>query len=243
VARSVSTGRLLLAFVGAIALAGCTTTQHEAQRERLDSARLRAALESTRVTVANAVVAPTSISEVSATGKTAFVVSVRNRGRKAVSDLPISIGYTTAGGESVYLNSAATLNYFQSHLPAIRAGGELTWVYTADRTLPAAAHVFARVGLKPSAPALLTETNVSIKVRYRYVASTGSLSVHLDNPTSVPQYQLQLYAYAKRGPRYVGAANTTIMNLGAGSERSVRLSLVGDSSDQLHVQAIPTILQ
>jgi hypothetical protein len=74
-------------------------------------------------------------------------------------------------------------------------------------------------------------------------ATDTSLTVHLDNTTSVPQYQLQLYAYAKRGRRYVGAANTTIMNLGAGSERSVRLGLVGDSSDQLHVQAIPTILQ
>jgi hypothetical protein len=234
---------LALALVGAMALAGCTTTQHEAQRERLDSARQRAALKSTRVTVANTVVTPTSISEVSAAGRTAFVVTVRNRGHKAVTDLPISIGYTTAAGKRVYLNSAATLNYFQAHLPAIRAGGELTWVDTADRTLPAAARPFARVGLKPAAPALLTETNVRIKVSYRYSASTGSLTVHLDNPTSVPQYQLQLYAYAKRGPQYVGAANTTIMNLGAGSERSVRLGLVGESGSQLHVQAIPTILQ
>lgn len=234
---------IALALAVAIALAGCTTTQHEAQRERLDSARQRAALESTRVTVANTVVAPASIAAVRTAGKTAFVVTIRNRGRRAVSDLPISIGYTTAGGESVYLNSAATLNYFQAHLPAIRAGGELTWVYTADRTLPAAVHAFARVGLKRSAPALLTETNVSIKVSYRYTASTGSLTVHLDNPTSVPQYQLQLYAYAKRGSQYVGAANATIMNLGAGSERSVRLGLVGESGGQLHVQAIPTILQ
>jgi hypothetical protein len=233
---------LAVALVGAMALAGCTTTQHEAQRERLDSARQRAALESTRVTVANTVVTPTSISEVRAAGRTAFVVTVRNRGHKAVTDLPISIGYTTAAGKSVYLNSAATLNYFQAHLPAIRAGGELTWVDTTARKLPPAVRPFARVGLKPAAPALLTET-VNIKVSYRYTASTRSLTVHLDNPTSVPQYQLQLYAYAKRGSQYVGAANTTIMNLGAGSERSVRLGLVGESGSQLHVQAIPTILQ
>jgi hypothetical protein len=245
VAHSGSGGarRMALALAGAIALAGCTSTQHEAQRERLDSARQRAALESTRVTVANTVVTPTAISEVRASGKTAFIVTIRNAGKKAVTDLPISIGYTTAGGESVYLNSAATLDYFQAHLPAIKAGGELTWIYTADRALPAAARAFARIGLKRSAPALLTETNVSIKVRYRYVASTGSLTVHLDNPTSVPQYQLQLYAYAKRGAQYVGAANTTITTLGAGSTRSVHLGLVGNTSNELHVQAIPTILQ
>jgi hypothetical protein len=229
--------------VGALALAGCTTTQHEAQRERLDSARQRAALESTRVTVANTVVTATAISEVRSAGRTAFVVTLRNAGAKPVTDLPISIGYTTAAGASVYMNSAANLNYFEAHLPEIRAGGELTWVFTANRALPAAARVFARVGRRRAAPALLTETNVSIRVSYHYTASTGSLRVHLDNPTSVPQYQLQLYAYAKRGAQYVGAANRTVVILGAGSARSVNLGLVGESSDELHVQAVPTILQ
>lgn len=241
--RSASARHITAALLGAVALAGCTTTQHEAQRERLDSARQRAALESTRVTVANSVVSPTSISEVSASGKTAFIVTIRNRGSKAVSDLPISVGYTTARGASVYLNASDELNYFQAHLPVIRAGGELTWIDTADRTLPNGARPFARVGLKRSAPALLTETNVSIKVRYHYTAGTNSLTVHLDNPTSVPQYQLQLYAYAKRGSEYVGAANTTVMNLGAGTEQNVRLDLVGRAGNELHVQAIPTILQ
>jgi hypothetical protein len=229
--------------LGAIALAGCTTTQHAAQRERLDSARQRAALEPTRVTNSNSVVTPIAISDVHAAHQTAFVVTVRNSGDKAVTDLPISIGYTTAAGTSIYLNAAANINYFQAHLPAIRAGGELTWVYTANRALPAGARAFARVGRKRAAPALLTETNVGIGVSYRYNATTGALTVHLDNHTSVPQYQLQLYAYAKRGAQYVGAANRTITTLGAGSERSVHLGLVGESSSELHVQAVPTILQ
>jgi uncharacterized membrane protein len=232
-----------VALAGAITLAGCTTTQHEAQREQLDSARQRAALESTRVVVASTVVTPTSISEVTAPGKTALVVTVRNSGRKAVTDLPISVGYTAPGGGSVYLNSVAGLNYFQAHLPAIRAGGSLTWVYTADRTIPAAARPFARIGSKRSAPALLTEPDVTIKVRYRYSAGLRALTVHLSNPTSVPQYQLQIYAYAKSGGQYVAAANATVLNLGAGSSESVRLGLVGAAPRQLHVQAIPTILQ
>lgn len=242
-ARSASARRVALAVFGAVALAGCTTTQHAAQRERLDAARQRAALEPTRVVAANTVVTATAISEVRAAHRTAFVVTIHNAGKTAVTDLPISVGYTTPGGVSVYLNAAASLTYFEAHLPAIRAGGELTWVYTVNRRLPEAARAFARVGRKPAAPALLTETNVSIKVRYHYSSSTGSLSVQLDNPTSVPQYQLQLYAYARRGAQYVGAANRTIMTLGAGSKRSINLGLVGASSDELHVQVVPTILQ
>ncbi len=42
-----------------------------------------------------------------------------------------------AAGATVFLNSAANLNYFQAHLPAIRSGRSLTWVYTTDRTVPA----------------------------------------------------------------------------------------------------------
>jgi hypothetical protein len=232
-----------VAVAGAAALAGCTTTQHAAQRERLDSARMRAALESTRVTVANTVVAPVSIAEVKADGRTAFVVTVRNSGVRAVTDLPISIGYTTPDGTSDYLNAAANLDYFQAHLPAIRAGGTLTWIYTADRVLPAHARPFAKVGLRRSAPALLTETNVNIESSYRYNEAQRSLKVHLNNPTSVPQYQLQVYAYATRGGHYVGAANATVMNLGAGNRRSVRLGFVGGPGTRLHVQAVPTILQ
>ncbi len=240
-ARSVRTG--LVALAGAAALAGCTTTQHAAQRERLDSARNRAALESTRVAVANTVVTPTSIAEVRAGGKTAFIVTVRNRSRRAVTDLPISVGYSRPNGTMTYLNSAADLDYFQAHLPAIRSGRTLTWVYTAGRVLPAEARPFARVGLRRSAPAQLTETNVSIGLSYRYNESQRSLKVHLNNQTSVPQYQLQVYVYAKRDGRYVGAANATVMDLGAGTRETFHLGLVGGAGNQLHVQAVPTILQ
>jgi hypothetical protein len=232
-----------MATAGAIALAGCTTTQHEAQRERLDSARVRAALQSTRVMADNRLVTPGSIREVSGEGRTAFVVTVRNAGSRAETDLPISVGYTTPAGATVYLNSGANLDYFQAHLPAIRAGGTLTWIYTADRSLPPRVRPFARIGLKPSAPALMTETNVNIGLSYRYVVASRWLTVRLNNPTSVPQYQLQVYAYATRGGRYVGAANATVMNLGAGSRRNLRLRLIGQPGTQLHVQAIPTILQ
>jgi hypothetical protein len=240
VARSVRNASLVVA--GALALAGCTTTQHEAQRERLDSARQRAALESTRVTTANTVVTATSVAEVRADGKTAFVVTIGNRGHRAVTDLPISVGYTRASGASAFLNSAANLNYFESHLPAVRPGKSLVWVFTTDRTVPSGSRAFARIGLKRAVPALLAE-RVNIGVGYRYLPTMNSLTVHLTNSTSVPQYQLQVYAYAKRDGHYVGAANATVMNLGAGTRRNIRLGLVGHLSNDLRVQAIPTILQ
>jgi hypothetical protein len=249
VARSASRLRGVAAATGALAvalpLAGCTTTQHEAQRVQLESARQRAALKATRVAVANATVTPTSVATVSAGGRTAFVVTVRNAGARWVTDLPISVGYQRADGTRTYLNASANLNYFQAHLPAIAAGRSLTWVYTvASHAVPRRARLFAIVGTKPSTPARLTETNVRIGLDVGYFTGGGSVTVHLDNPSSVPQYQLQVYAYARHASRYVAAGNLTVALLGAGSKQRVRVPLVRVvPSANLHVEAIPTILQ
>jgi hypothetical protein len=226
-------------------LAGCTTTQHEAQRVQLESARQRASLEATRVRGGNATVAPTSVATVSAGGRTAFVVTVRNAGNRWVTDLPISVGYQRADGARAYLNASANLNYFQAHLPAIAAGRSLTWVYTvAHHPVPHGARPFAIVGTKPAAPARLTETNVRIELEVADVSGAGSVTVHLDNPSSVPQYQFQVYAYARHGSRYVAAGDLTVAELGPGSKQRVRVPIVGVvASANLHVEAIPTILQ
>jgi len=249
VARSASRLRGVAVATGALAvalpLAGCTTTQHEAQRVQLESARQRASLKPTRVVVANATVAPTSVATVSGGGRTAFVVNVRNAGDRWVTDLPISVGYQRADGTRTYVNASANLNYFQAHLPAIAAGRSLTWVYTvASHAVTHHAHPFAMVGTKPSAPARLTETNVRIGLDVGYITGARSVTVHLDNPTSAPQYQFQVYAYARQGSRYVAAGNLTIAELGAGSKQRVRVRLVGvGRSANLRVEAIPTILQ
>ncbi len=210
---------------------------------QLESARQRAALQPTRVIAANPTVTATKIATVAANGRTAFVVSIRNRGGEAVSDLPISVGYTKPDGSPVYLNASANLNYFEAHLPAVAARGQLTWVYTATRMLPPGAQPFAKVGTRQAPPAQLTETDVHIGVNYGYSPGDSSVIVHLNNPTSVPQYQLQLYAYSRRSGRYVAAGNATVADLGAGSQQHVKLQLTGASSAKLLVRAIPTILQ
>jgi hypothetical protein len=163
-----------------------------------------------------------------------------------VTDLPISAGYQNAAGDRVYLNAAANLQYFEAHLPAIPAKHSLTWVYTTNAKVPDGARPFAAVGLKPAAPALLTDTDVAIGVRSGHLSGTDAVTVHLDNTSSVPQYQLQVYAYARTAGRYVLAGNATVPELDGGSKQVVRLKLVSTGaapSANLHVVAIPTILQ
>lgn len=238
-----SARRALVATVIALPLAGCTTTMHAAQRERLESARQRAALETTRVTRSNPRVSASALSTLRSGGRTALIVRVTNRSPHAVTDLPISVGYMTRQGRTVYLNSSANLSYFDAHLPAIRAGATLTWVYTTRRVVPVGVQTFARVGRRPATPARLTDMGVRIGVDYRAAANGRSLTVRLQNSSGVPQYELQVYAYARRHGRYVAAGSASVADLDSGASDRLRLPLIGAPTNNLQVAAIPTVLQ
>jgi hypothetical protein len=237
--------RLLLPACFAVAaglLAGCTTTQQQAARDQLNSARLRAAQYSTRVSRANPSVPASVEAVIRSDQRTAFVVTISNRGGRVVSDLPISVGYRGAGG-SVYLNGAAGTNYYASHLPAIHTGRSITWVYTTGKQMPAGATAFAYVGRRPTVPASVEIDQLPLGIAHSGTTD-GSVLVHLHNATSVPQYQLPVVAYALKAGQYVAAATGSVTDLGAGSSASLHLRLVGSAPDDaLHVTALPTILQ
>lgn len=246
----------LVALVAAGSLAGCSTTQQEAARLQLNAARIRAGEAGTRVTVPGRTVRVTRVALVAGGGQTAFVVEVRNPAPRAVSDLPISVGVRVAGRPAIYLNTQSGLEYFyfDAHLPAVPAKGTLTWVYIADRRLPAGATPFAVVGGEPSPPAAagpgrLPVIRATVHVPARPPSAgptsrTASLTVTLRNLSSVPQYQLPVYAVAQIAGRYVAAGNLTVVHLGSQSTKTLQLDLLGNLDDApVQVEALPTIFQ
>jgi hypothetical protein len=214
----------------------------EASRLQLNSARIRASQVSTRVNGANASdsVRVTGVSALANGGRTAFVVGLHNASGHAVSDLPISVGYTLADGARTYLNEGDSLGYFDSHTPVITAGGHLVWVFTAARAVPRRARPFALVGATASAAAHPSAQLPQITAAGRNRG--GRLEVALDNRSDVPQYQLPVYAVAQRAGRYVAAGDATIVHLGTGSSATVELPLLGSlSRATVQVEAPPTI--
>jgi hypothetical protein len=250
VARSASPQmfrRTLAAVAGAAALAGCATTQQEAARLQLNSARIRASELRTKVTVPGRTVEVTRVARVVADGGTAFVVQVRNSGQKAVSDLPISVGVRVGRKRWLYVNlqSPAELSYFGAHLPLVAAGATLTWVYITDRPLPTRARPFALVGATPSNTA--PHANPLPVIRASAVTSAAGvapLAVSVHNLSSVPQYQLQVYAVAERAGRYVAAGSLTVPHLGSNASSRLKLPIVGPIDHaRLQIEAAPTIFQ
>ena len=249
-ATAAVTTAAVLAAAGA--LAGCATTQQEAARLQLNAARIRASEQPTEVKVAGQTVDVTRIARVVTGGQTAFVVQVRNSGRRPVSDLPISVGVRAGKERPIYVNrqSPAELSYFGAHLPLVAAGATLTWVYTTDRRLPAHARPFALVGATPSntAPRAnpLPVIRASAVAPATAVSAAGAspLTVSLHNLSSVPQYQLQVYAIAERAGRYVAAGSFTVPHLGSDASRRLKLPILGHINHaRLQIEAAPTIFQ
>jgi hypothetical protein len=228
-----------LALIGALgALAGCTTTQQKAAWLRMNDARLRASELSVRVATPGSEVAVEQVSTVSGGGRGAVVVRVRSLASRTLSDLPISVGVIDKSGKRTYLNGAAGLDYFQTHLPVIHARGRLTWVYPTSHPLPAGAHLFARVGsqslaARPPLP--------QIQVERGLVTRGGVVRLKVVNRSSVPQYQLPVYAFVRRSGRYVAAGQATIGVLAGGGTSAVGLKLVGNPQGGLAIEAGPTI--
>jgi len=231
------------AVLGAGLLAGCATTQQKAARLRLNSARILASQNATRVTAAGGAVAVTGIAVVGSRARTAFVVTVRNAGRRAISDLPISVGYRPRPrGRPMYLNAGSDLTYFDAHLPAVAAGGSLTWVWATGRRLPRGARPFALVGAGAAVPGSAVGSPPVIRTGVPVIRGAGLVTVAVRNLSGVPQYQLPVYAIAERAGRTVAAGVQTLPALDGGADQTVRLRLLGRPGQApVRVEAPPTI--
>jgi hypothetical protein len=229
----VAAAGVVLAAAGSTA--GCVSTQDKAARLRLNSDRIRASQSVTRVAVAGPAVSVAAVALVSAGRRTAFVVTVRNGTGRAVSDLPISVGYRSAHRRSVYVNADADLGYFAAHLPVVAAHRRFIWVYTSGRRLPRHARPFALIGPRPAVSAGLAGAPPVIDAGTRTTVPGDLLEIAVRNPSGIPQYQLPVYAVARRGGRTTAAGVGMVKELDGGATQTLRLHLLG-RLDQASVQ-------
>lgn len=245
-ARSAS--RWLVTALALSVLAGCDSTQQQAARARLKSLRLLATASPTVVRSRNPHVRVLGVTLLRGSTGDAITVRLRSSAPRPLNDLPISVGTFSRSGRRSYLNAAVNTPYFKTHVASIGAHASVTWVFTTPRGLPASATPFAVVGARASVPA----TSVSVLPRIA-VAEVGSgsasprsprVSLTVTNASSVPQYQLQVYAVARERGRDVGAGRATIDELGTGSSQKLAISMIGGRGARtIELEALPTMFQ
>jgi len=210
-------------------LTGCVeTTQQKSARVGLVDDRLLASQEAVLVTHGDPRVSVLGVTSVTRGRATAIAVQLRNVTTRPVSDLPISVGVRTRGGRTSYLNRAAGLPYFQTHVGAISAAGTVTWVYTGRGLATTGARPFARVGV-PTVDDQAGTTGVPTITAVAVASPTrpGVARAVVTNRSSVPQVGLALYASATSGRRLLAAGQASVAQLAAGHSATVAIPVIG----------------
>jgi hypothetical protein len=238
---------VIASLSAATALAGChTTTQQTSERLGFEADRHLQQQEPVKLGTPEREVKVTSTAVVSADGRTAYVVALRNDAAHPVNDLPVAVGARAAGKPPAYLNVAKNTPYFQAHAPAMDPGATATFVYAAQGKPPAGTPTVT-VG---SDTGRLPETHAGSLPRLDATVERASgkshdeATVELHNPTSIQQYDVQVMAWAKAGKRVVAAGTAHVAYLGGGATATVRVPLVGNpGSHAIQVSAPPTIFE
>jgi hypothetical protein len=129
--------------------------------------------------------------------------------------------------------------YFDNHVASIAPHGRVRWVFVTRHALARGAHAFAVAGASdaslPGRPQVLPSLSSAAGVGKRP-------AVKVVNRGSVPQYGLPVYAFARRGGRYVAAGRAQLDHLGTRATATVSLSLVGAvRGAALQTEVLPSI--
>lgn len=215
-----------VAALAAALLSGCATTQQEAARLRLNSARIRVSQVTTRVTRPDRSIKVESVRTLSSGHGTAVVVAVHNRSGATLTDLPILVGIGRPR-HTRYLNGRPGGDYFQSHISAIAPGATLNWVLTTRAQIKTNTRMFALVGAPQRGFShARTLPRIEVYTAARTVKK-GVVQVAVRNLTATPQYDLQVYGTAVHSNRLVAAGSATVAHLGGEASATLRMRLLG----------------
>lgn len=219
-------------------LSGCVSTQHKNARAMLVAARTVDGRRPLRITARSRDVRVLGVQLVRAGRRGAVVVTLRNAGTQAVTDVPIAVGVRAPGGKRLPLNGGHGLAWFQTHVPAIGAGARTAWVFVPRRT-PPAGRPWAVVGRGRAVAAV-----PSIAARTHAPAARRAVRVTLANASDIPQYGVQVYALARAHGRVVAAGVGSVRHLGSHAQAGARVALVGaPGRHTIRVHAPATIFE
>jgi len=229
-------GAVALVLVGAV-LSGCATTQDANQRASIQADRTLASRKALELQGTDREVQVVSTTVLNGKDGSAVVAVLRNRGSEPVNDLPIEVG--PEGGQPV--NARPNVPYFQSHAPAIAPGEQATWVYVSKDPL-GSNRAFVRVGAHPTRP--LTTANHVSALDTGGKGDGSSVKAEVTNDTGVPQYDLDVYAVARKGGRFVAAGRANVEHLGVTESAHLTLPVIGDAKGaQVQIFAPQTLFQ
>jgi hypothetical protein len=214
----------------AVAAAGCESTRAQADKLTQEGDRAFAA-RGLRVGAQNRDVQVLERAVVSDVNGAAAVVVLRNRGARALADVPIAIAVKGANGTVLWRNDAPGLEQGLTHAALLAPGQTVTWVN--DQVMPTSGRATS-LGAKAGAgePAPPTAATVDIAVEGARLegdpASGVTVVARAVNRSQVDQQDLVIAGVARRGGKLVAAGRAIVPRLGAGDRERFQIFYIGD---------------
>jgi hypothetical protein len=239
----------LVLAIGGGGLSGCVSTQDKNARAKLVADRTIEGRKPLWLGGRSRDVRVLHVDRVRGRRGGALVVTLRNRGASALTDVPVVVGVRGADGRRTKLNGGRGLAWFQTHVPAIGAGETTTWIFTTRRALPggrpyAVAGRADESGAPPRIAATVERAPAARRAAARRHGAPTAVRVAVVNESDVPQFGLQVYAVVRAGGRVVAAGTATVRHLGSRGRASARVALFGaPGGHTVRVHALPTIFE
>jgi hypothetical protein len=226
-----------------LVLAACESTQDKSARlEKEGGGALRE--KGVVVTRQNPDVKVVSTGAVQDENGTAVVVRVRNTGRRALAQVPITVDVRDRGRRTLFRNDEPGLEPTLVRAPLLLPGKEFAWVNDQVTAADAPGDVRAKVGTGPAVNGGVPRVTLS-RPRLEQdpvsgVAATGFAA----NRSKIEQRKLVVFAVATKGARVVAAGRGQISRLKAGKRARYTVFFIGNPSGaRIAVSAPPTRLR
>jgi hypothetical protein len=233
---------VVIVALGAIAVAGCESSQ--AKSARLAAAPRRSANEKgIKVTTQNRSVRVVSTALVHDRYGPAVAVELQSEAKEAQADLPLAFTVTGAGGKRLFANDSPGLADTLTHVPLLLGGERVWWVHDQVQS-DGAKRVDAKVGTSKTAlPAKLPRL-VPGALKLQQDPDGAYTSGKLRNDSAVTQLELVIYGVAEKGGRIVAAGRAGIDRLKPHDSRLFKVFWIGSPKGaRVRLFTPPTVLE
>lgn len=207
-------GAIAVALATTALLPACESTQDKAARIQAENAR-KLKLASMPLVVAKADRRIDVVSRTVLRGKvaTAVVVSLRNRSKSPIADIPIAVDLFDAKGRRLQTNTTPGADHWLNHVPLIRGGQTVDWVQDQFDPEPTARRAAVRVGIGTNVARPFPDAKLLKTHWFQDPISGPAFSGKAKGAAPVLQERVVIYSVGRSGGRVVTAGRGVLEKL------------------------------
>jgi len=205
---------VVLAGITAAGLSACESTQDKAARIQAENAKQQK-LASMPLTIpkADSRIKVLGTTVLTSKDATVVVVTLKNTGSQAVTNVPVVVNVIAANGKKIDTNATPGLEHWLNHIPILRPGQTVDWMDDQFTSNPAAKSATVQVGIGKPDPHPQPDAVLSKQKFFVDPVSGTELNGKATNLTDLLRDRVVVYSVGRQGGRVVTAGRGVIDKL------------------------------